>query len=260
MLFDTHAHLNSEKYLDNLDEIVKKSFDSGVTKIVVNGYDIKSSVRAIEIANMYDGVYATVGIHPLDIDCFNEGTIEELREMAKDPKVVAIGEIGIDLYYDKSNKDAQIKMFKKQLELASELDLPITVHSREALDVTYQVLKEYNCKGIMHCYSGSLEYAQKFIELGYYISLAGPVTFKNARVAKEVASGIDLNKLLIETDCPYLTPHPFRGKVNDPSYVSYVAEEIARLRNLEYEDVCKITYNNSIEVYQIETRDKYEVR
>ncbi len=261
MLFDTHAHLNSEKYRkEDLPNLVKKALDNGVNKIVVNGYDLKSSRDAVRIANMFDGVYATVGIHPLDIDCFNDSAIDELTKLASDDKVVAIGEIGIDLYYDKSQKEEQIAIFKKQLDLACKLNLPVTIHSRDALDITFNVLSEFDCKGIMHCYSGSLEYACKFIDLGYYISIAGPVTFKNAKTAKEVAKNLDINRLLIETDAPYLTPHPYRGKVNDSSYLVYIAKEIANLRNMNYDDLCQITYQNAIDIYGLEKRDQIENR
>ncbi len=261
MLFDTHAHLNSNKYRKNdLPMLVNKALEKGVDKIVVNGYDIKSSIKAVEIANTYDGVYATVGIHPLDIDCFDEKTLDVLTDLASNPKVVAIGEIGIDLYYDKSRKDEQVEIFKEQLLLANKLDLPVTIHSRDALNETYEILKEIPCRGIMHCYSGSVEYAKLFTDLGYYISIAGPVTFKNARVAKEVAKNVEISKLLIETDAPYLTPHPFRGKVNDSSYLTYVAKEIAELRNIDYEELCKITYENALAVYGIEERDYSEDR
>ncbi len=256
MLFDTHAHLNSSRYKKkDLEMLVTRALENGVCKIVVNGYDIKSSVKAVEIASMFSNVYATVGIHPLDIECFNDDSIRILKDLAKHHKVVAIGEIGIDLHYDKNFKDKQVDIFKKQLSLAEELNLPVTIHSREALNLTYEILKEFSCSGIMHCYSGSLEYAKKFVDIGYYISLAGPVTFKNARQAKEVATNIDINKLLVETDCPYLAPHPFRGKINEPSYVTYVAKEIASLRNMDYDLFCEITFNNACEVYKIEKRD-----
>ncbi len=249
MLIDSHAHLNSDRYENDLEEVIKKSVESGVEYIIVNGYDIESSKEAIRLANTYENIYATVGIHPLDIDKYKENTVEELRELASDDKVVAIGEIGLDYYYDKSTMESQKKVFIEQLALAKELDLPVTIHTRDSINDTYEILKGSCNYGVMHCYSGSVEYAKKFIELGYYISLAGPVTFKNAVVPKEVAKVVSLSKLLIETDCPYLTPHPNRGKRNDPSYVLLVAEEIARIKEIDVKEVEKATSDNAIKLF-----------
>ncbi len=256
MYFDTHAHLNSDRYKndDEIDKIVKRAFENNVELIVVNGYDLESSKRAVEIAEKYQGIYATVGIHPGDIDKFNENTIDELSKLAKNDLVVAIGEIGLDYYYDKSQKDEQKTCFIEQLNLAKELGLPVVIHSRDAINDTYEILKDSGNFGVMHCYSSSVEYAKKFIEIGYYISLAGPVTFKNAKVAKEVAKQIALEHLLIETDCPYLTPHPYRGKVNEPSYVSYVASEIATIKEISIDEVCEVTTKNGKHVFGLDKR------
>ncbi len=251
MFFDSHAHLNDKKFKNNLHQVIEKAFENNVKYIVVNGYDIESSKKAIEIASEYDNIYATVGIHPLDVDGFDIKDLQVLKDLCSDDNVVAIGEIGLDYYYDKSKMEVQKEVFMAQLQLASELNMPVTIHSRDALNDTYEILKNYNCKGVMHCYSGSVEYAKKFIELGYYISLAGPVTFKNAKVAKEVAKEVTLDKLLIETDAPYLTPHPYRGQLNDPSYVTYVAEEIAGIKGLTVEEVANQTTKNAQQLYRI---------
>lgn len=251
MLIDSHAHLNNKQYKNDLDAVVEKAHKNGVKYIIVNGYDIDSSKQAAELSKRYDIVYATVGIHPLDIDKFDENTITSIRELAKESKVVAIGEIGLDYYYDKSTKDRQKEIFQMQLELAKELDMPVTIHARDSINDIYEMLKESNNYGVMHCYSGSVEYARKFIDLGYYISLAGPVTFKNAQVPKEVALNVDLSKLLIETDCPYLTPHPNRGKRNEPSYVSLVANEIAQIKGISLKEVEDTTSANAIKLFNL---------
>ncbi len=251
MLFDTHAHLNDNKFKNDLEEVMSRAFEAGVTNIVVNGYDIESSKKAIEIAEKYEGVYATVGIHPGDVDSVNFETYNILRNLLKHEKVVALGEIGLDYYYDTNNYGYQKEVFIKQIEIAEEMKKPVTIHSRDALADTYDILKLYNVKGIMHCYSGSVEMALKFIDLGFYISLAGPVTFKNAIVPKKVAESVPIEKLLIETDCPYLAPHPFRSKRNEPKYVSYVAREIAEIKNISYEEVCKSTSENARFIYDI---------
>ncbi len=253
MFFDTHAHLNSELYLKKhiLDKVISDSYEAGVHLIIVNGYDIESSKKAIEIASKYPWIYATVGIHPGDIKTFNDESINQLRQLAKNEKVVAIGEIGLDYHYEGYDKAKQIECFKLQLALAKELDLPVTIHSRDAINDTYEILKVSDNYGVMHCYSSSVEYSRKFIELGFYISLAGPVTFKNARVAILVAQEVPMEKLLIETDCPYLTPHPYRGKMNEPKYIKYVAEEIAILRGITVDEVCQVTTANGKKLFGI---------
>lgn len=251
MMIDSHAHLNDQKFDGEVDVVVENAMKNGVKYIIINGYDIASSKRAIELANQYECIYATVGIHPLDIESYNEDSISTLRKLAKEKKVVAIGEIGLDYYYDKTKKVEQTEIFKLQLALAKELDMPVTIHSRDALNDTYEVLKESGNKGVMHCYSGSSEYAKKFVDLGFYISLAGVVTFKNAVSAKEVAKEISLSKLLVETDCPYLTPHPYRGKRNEPAYVKYVVEEIADIKSVSIEEVAKQTSANAIQLFNL---------
>ncbi len=251
MLFDTHAHLNDRKYNKDLKEVISNAFENGVNNIVINGYDIKSSHKAIEIAEKYEGVYATVGIHPGDVDSVDFNTFNIIENLVKHEKVVAIGEIGLDYHYDTNNYDLQKDVFIKQLEIAQRLNVPVTIHSRDALQDTFNVLQLYDVKGIMHCYSGSVEMAKKFIDLGYYISIAGPVTFNNAKIPKQVVKEIPLDKLLIETDCPYLTPIPFRGKRNEPAYVEYVAKEVAYLRDISFEEVCKVTTENAFKAYNI---------
>lgn len=251
MLVDSHAHLNNEQFNEDVESVIDKAKKSKVEYIIVNGFDLESSKKAVELASKYDIVYATVGVHPLDIEKFDDNTIDEIRNLASCDKVVAIGEIGLDYYYDKDKMQEQKEVFLKQLELARELDMPVTIHTRDSINDTYEILKKSGNYGVMHCYGGSVEYARKFIELGFYISLSGTVTFKNAVVPKEVAKEIDLEKLLIETDSPYLTPHPFRGKRNDPSFVRLVAKEIADLKEIDLRKVEDVTSANAIKLFNL---------
>ena len=217
MYFDTHCHLNSEQLYEKKDEFIKHALDNQVEMMVVVGYDLESSKKAVEIAKEYPFIYAAVGIGPND--CLNTTTqdLQIIDEYLNEPKVVALGEIGLDYYWDDVPSDKQKEVFQQQVDLAKKHQKPIIIHCRDAYEDTYEVLKRNGHPGIMHCYSGSVEMAKRFIDLGFYISLAGPVTFKNARVPKDVAEKIGLEHLLIETDCPYLTPHPYRGTLNEPA-------------------------------------------
>lgn len=251
MFFNTHTHLNSEQLYEKRDEFIKNATDNGVKELVVAGYDLESSKKAVAIANEYSFIYATVGISPND--CLNT-TDEDLcviEELLMNPKTVALGEIGLDYYWDEVPRDKQKEVFMKQIEIAKKHNKPIVIHSRDAYEDTYDILKEAKHFGIMHCYSGSLEMARRYIEIGFEISLAGPVTFKNAKVPKSVAQNIDINHLMIETDCPYLTPHPFRGKQNEPANVVYIAQEIANLKNMDIDDVGRITSFNAKKMFGI---------
>ena len=251
MYFDTHCHLNSEALYPQHDLFIDHALKQDVKYMVVVGYDMDSSAKAVELAKQYDFIYAAVGIGPND--CLNT-TDEDLEIIAgylKEPEVVALGEIGLDYHWDDVSKERQLEMFQKQMDLAKKYQKPVIIHCRDAYEDTYQVLKTNGQPGIMHCYSGSAQMAERFIQLGFYISLAGPVTFKNARVPKDVAEKISLDHLLIETDCPYLTPHPYRGKLNEPANVVYIAKEIAKLKNMEIEDVARKTTFNAKKVFGI---------
>jgi len=252
MFIDTHCHLNDDQLYIHLDEVIRDAIHAKVSFMVCIGYDKQSSMRAIEIAERNESVYATVGFHPTNALEVGEDDFVWLERMLTHPKVVGIGEIGLDYYWDKTFKDKQKEVFVRQIELADKYHLPITVHMRDSDEDTLFLLKNNkprSVQGIMHCYSGSLELSKEFIKCNMMISLAGPVTFKNARVPKEVASGIDLDYLLIETDSPYLAPHPFRGKENSPSLVPYVAEEIARLRDVPVEEIARITTQNALRIF-----------
>ena len=251
MYFDTHCHLNSEQLYENKDEFIKHALDNQVEMMVVVGYDLESSKKAVEIAKEYPFIYAAVGIGPND--CLNTTTqdLQIIDEYLNEPKVVALGEIGLDYYWDDVPSDKQKEVFQQQVDLAKKHQKPIIIHCRDAYEDTYEVLKRNGHPGIMHCYSGSVEMAKRYIEIGFEISLAGPVTFKNARVPKEVATVIGIDHLMIETDCPYLAPHPFRGKLNEPANVVYIAQEIAKLKNMEIEDVARITTFNAKRMFGI---------
>lgn len=254
MLFDSHAHLDGDRFDRDREKIIENFKEDGIEMIVNPGADIASSVKSVSLSKKHKNIYAAVGIHPHDANTMNENTIEILRELAQNEKVVAIGEIGLDYHYDNSPRDIQKKWFREQIKLAKELDLPIIIHDRDAHEDTYNILKEENddrLRGIMHCYQSSLEMSQQFIDLGFYISLAGPVTFKKAKTPKEVAAGVPLDRLLIETDSPYLTPTPNRGKRNEPAYVCYVAGMIAELKGIPYDDVVKQTNENAKKIFQI---------
>ncbi|WP_369901551.1 TatD family hydrolase [Bacillus manliponensis] len=255
MLFDTHSHLNADQFTEDLQEVIARMKEAGVSYTVVVGFDEITIKRAMELAETYDFIYAAVGWHPVDAIDMTEDHLKWLEELAAHPKVVALGEMGLDYYWDKSPKEVQQEVFRKQIQLAKKVKLPIIIHNRDATQDIVTILEEENAAevgGIMHCFSGSVEVAKQCIEMNFLISLGGPVTFKNAKKPKEVAMEIPMEKLLIETDCPYLTPHPFRGKRNEPSYVKLVAEEIANLKELSYEEIATKTTENAKKLFGIQ--------
>lgn len=254
MLIDSHAHLDDRRFDRDRDRLIKSLKEFGVELVINPGADLSSSIKAVSLAEEYDNIYAAVGVHPHSAKEMDESTIGLLKSFTNREKVIAIGEIGLDYYYDNSPRDVQRKRFIEQLNLAKEVNLPVIIHSREANKDTFDILKEAqdgSLRGVMHCFSGSVEMAMEYIKLGFYISLAGPVTFKNARVPKEVAKAVPLDKLMIETDAPYLTPEPYRGKRNEPIYVRYVAGTIAELKGLTFEEVAKQTAENTKRLFNI---------
>ena len=251
MYFNTHTHLNSKELYSQRDIFIKHALDNNVDYIVVAGYDLPSSKYAVEIAQEYPFIYATVGISPNDCLETTDADLNEIEALLQNPCVVALGDIGLDYYWEDVPHDKQKDIFQKQIDIAKKHDKPIVIHARDAYEDTYRILKQAAHRGIMHCYSGSVEMAKRYIETGFEISLAGPVTFKNARVPKEVATVIGIDHLMIETDCPYLAPHPFRGKLNEPANVVYIAQEIAKLKNMEIEDVARITTFNAKRMFGI---------
>ncbi len=251
MIIDTHCHLNIEEFENKIEETLSFAKASDVQKMIVIGMYPKANTDAVSLANRYPELYATVGIHPSYVD---EPYIEEnIIEFTKNKKVVAIGEIGIDLYWVKDNLEKQISLFKAQLELAIKLDLPVVIHMRNSVNEVYEVLKAYKqVRGVMHCFSEDIVWANKFIELGFYIGIGGPVTYKKNLVGKELAKLVPLDRLVIETDSPYLAPSPYRGKENQPAYTKYVAEEIANLRGMTVSEIKEITTLNAIELFRLE--------
>ncbi|HLR75731.1 MAG TPA: TatD family hydrolase [Virgibacillus sp.] len=254
MLFDTHVHLNARQFKEDRDEVIKRAFDAGVNYMVVVGFNQETIPLALEIAEAYDTIYAAVGWHPVDaIDC-TDNDLRYIEEMAGHPKVVALGEMGLDYHWDKSPKDVQKEVFRQQIRLAKKLNMPIIIHNREATEDIIDILQQENAKdvgGIMHCYNDSVEYVQACLDMNFYISLGGPVTFKNAPLPKEVAQQVPINRLLIETDAPYLAPHPNRGKRNEPAYVRLIAEYIAQLRGLSLDELGHQTTKNAFNVFKI---------
>ena len=254
MLFDTHVHLNDKKYMDDLVEVIDRAKNEGVKYMLVVGYDQVSNQRAIELAEKYEFIYAAVGWHPVDAIYLTDELFDQLKEQLNHSKVVAVGECGLDYHWDTSPVDIQKEVFVKQIQLAKEINKPLIIHTRDSIQDTYDILKENSVDvigGVMHCYSGSIEMARSFINLNFKISLGGPVTFTNGRRAQEVATHIPLEDLLIETDAPYLTPHPYRGTRNEPAYVSMVAKKIAELKNISYEKVVKQTTFNACQLFNI---------
>ncbi|MGD6850271.1 TatD family hydrolase [Rossellomorea aquimaris] len=254
MLFDTHVHLNAEQFDEDLEEVISRARDAGVEKMVVVGFDRPTINRAMELIEQYEFLYASIGWHPVDAIDMKDEDLAWIEELSNHPKVVAIGEMGLDYHWDKSPKDVQKEVFRKQIHLAKKVKLPIIIHNRDATQDIVDILREEGAEevgGIMHCFSGSPEIAQECVDMNFYISLGGPVTFKNAKKPKEVAKEIPLEKLLIETDCPYLAPHPNRGKRNEPAYVKLVAEQIAELKEVSLEEVENITTENAKKLFNI---------
>jgi TatD DNase family protein len=253
-MFDTHAHLNAAQFEEDRQEVIQRALDEGVQHIVVVGFDRETIKGAIDLAEEYDFIYACVGWHPVDAIDMTEEDLAWIEELAAHPKVVALGEMGLDYHWDKSPADVQKEVFRRQIRLAKKVKLPIVIHNREATQDVVDILREekaHEVGGIMHCYSGSIEVARQCMEMNFYISFGGPVTFKNAKKVKEVAKDIPMDRLLIETDCPYLSPHPLRGKRNEPSYVKYVAESLSDIKDLPLEDIIKKTSDNAFRIFNI---------
>lgn len=256
MMIDTHAHLDMEAYDGDRQEVIQRAMDSEVDYILNIGCDLESSLRSIELSEQYDFIYATAGIHPHDVKDINGTTYRELEKMLAHPKVLALGEIGLDYFKNYSPQDLQRRHFKLQIELARAAGKPIIVHSRDAKEDILSILSQHypnggEPAGIFHCFSGDEDMAQQALDMGFYISFAGPVTFKKAEPLRQVAKMVPADRLFVETDCPYLTPVPHRGKRNEPSYVNHTAEKIAEIRGLKIEDVQRTTAHNFYELFGI---------
>ena len=252
MIIDTHMHLYDNKYDGLREEVIDEALNMGVKKMIAVGFDYDSSLKAIDLANKYGFIYAAIGLHPSEVEKENDHNLSWIYELAKNKKVVAIGEIGLDYYWDKTYVDLQKEMFQKQIDIAKSLNLPIIIHSRDASFDSFQIVeKNPGVNGVFHCYSGSLEMAERLIKLGFYIGVGGVLTFKNSKEIKRVVEGISLDNILSETDSPYLSPHPHRGEVNHPGYTKYVVEKIAEIKNIDIENVEEILYNNAIKLFKI---------
>lgn len=249
-IFDTHAHLIEEDFDDDLDEVILRARSADVNHILNVSYDGESSVKGVDLANKEEGIYTSIGIHPHWAEELNDEVLEDLFLLAKKEKVLAIGEIGLDYYKSTSSREIQQKAFLAQIELANSLDLPVLIHDRDAHGDLFELIKNNRPKrgGILHCFSGSLELAQEGIKLGFYISFAGPLTFKNSRRLPEIAVKIPLEKIVIETDSPYLAPEPLRGRRNEPAYVVYVLEKLAELRQKNNTEMAEITFMNAKDI------------
>ena len=250
MYIDTHCHMSRNDYSD-IPFLIDKIRKSGVSKIIVNGCSIESCKEVLELTKKYDIVYGAIGLHPTELDKFQESDFDWLEEHINDDKIVALGEIGLDYHYDNTDKEKQNYVFKKQLEIAKKHNKPIIVHSRDAIQDTYNILKGYNLKGSLHCFGSSLEMAREFIKLGYLIGVGGVVTFKNAKNIVNVIKNIDLEYILLETDSPYLTPVPYRGQKNEPARVDNIAEFICELKGISKEELSHITKDNIRRIFDI---------
>ena len=252
-LFDTHAHILDDQFNDDREQVIRNIYDN--MALVVNiGCNLEDCPHTVALAEQYDKLYAAVGLHPEDVKTYTPEGWDMICRLAEHPKVVGIGETGLDYYWDTSTKDAQKVLFEQHIDLAKQLHKPLVIHDREAHGDTLEILKRTNAKeagGILHAFSGSVEMAMEVIKMGFYIGLGGPVTFKNARKAVEVAQAIPLEYLVIETDCPYMAPVPFRGKRNEPMLVQHTAAKIAELRGISLEELIEATYQNGKRVYRL---------
>lgn len=251
-MIDTHVHLNVSPLFEDVDSVIESAFEVGVTDFLVVGFDPKTIRRAITLADQYPFIKLALGFHPTVVHTLKEADYAMLDDVLTHPSVRALGEIGLDLHWETETLDTQMTHLHRQLKIAQARDLPVVIHMRDATEKTYDVLAQYApLKGVMHCYSGSLEMAPRFLDLGLHIGLDGPVTFKNAKTPKEVAKAVPLDRLLLETDAPYLAPHPHRGKTNTPAYLPLIAEEIARLKDLPLEDVLTATTHNAKALFDV---------
>lgn len=253
-VIDSHAHLDDEKFDFDRESVIKNLKSNGVDFVYNIGADLESSIRSVELARKYDNIHAVIGIHPHDADSYTEEVEEKLIELAKDENVRAIGEIGLDFFYDNSPREKQKEVFIRQIELANRLNLPVVIHSRDAAQETFNIVKESKEKYkdivfLIHCYSQSVELMHEYIKLGCYIALGGVVTFKNSKAPKNVAKEVPIDRLLLETDCPYLAPVPMRGKRNEPMFIKYTAAEIAALRGISVEELVYHTDKNTKRFY-----------
>ena len=259
-LIDTHCHLNFHKYNEDRDAVLQRAQDAGVNRVVIPAIDLESCQEAIDLSEQYEGIFVAVGIHPNSTIGFDNATLGKVREWALHEKVISIGEIGLDYHWDKSPKDIQRKAFEQQLELASELELPVIIHNREASEDVMDVLESWarslpdNLKdrpGVLHSFSAPPEIAERALAIGFYLGFTGPITFKKADDLRDIAKTVPLNRILVETDGPFLTPEPYRGKRNEPAYVQYMTQKLAELHNISYEQMAEQTTANAEYLFKL---------
>lgn len=254
MIFDSHTHLNAEQFNDDIPETLQRAQELGVTEMAVVGFDTPTIEKSLVLSQEYANIFSIIGWHPTEAGSYNKEIEDKLQEQLTSPKVVALGEIGLDYYWMEDPKDVQEKVFRRQIAIAKEMHLPISIHTRDAIEDTYRILKDEGVKdigGIMHSFSGSGEWAERFLDLGMHISFSGVVTFKKALDVQQAARLVPLDRLLVETDAPYLAPVPYRGKRNEPGYTRYVVEKIAELREMPFEEVATLTRENAHRLFGI---------
>ena len=249
MFIDTHCHIVSE-YYDDIENVIKNAIDNGVLKIIVNGYNMQSNREVLELVKKYDIVYGALGIQPEELYDYNDNSLKFIEEHINDEKIIAVGEIGLDYHYD-TDKDLQKELFKRQLEIAYKYNKPVIIHSRDCIQETYNILKKSKVKGTMHCYSGSKEMALEFIKIGFSIGIGGVSTFKNAKNIVDVIKYIPLEYIILETDSPYLTPEPYRGKKNEPMYIPIIAKRVADIKDLDIKEIERTTTDNARRLFDI---------
>jgi len=261
VLIDTHAHLDFRQFDDDRNAVLDRAWQAGLIAVITIGIDLKTSRAAVALAEAHERVFATVGFHPHDAKTADDAALIELRDLARHSRVVAIGEMGLDFYRDRSPRDVQRRVFRRQLQIAAELGKPVVVHDREAHADTLEILRQWiaesqttfsEYRGVLHCFSGNLALAQAVIELGFFIGVDGPITYRNARKLPDIVKALPLDRLLVETDAPFLTPHPHRGQRNEPAYVRLVAEKIADTKNLPLEEVAQATTANAKALFQLD--------
>ena len=268
LLVDSHAHLDGSQFNSDREATIQRATDNGISHILTVGCDLESSAASVALAHKYDNICAAVGIHPHDATQMSEQTLQQLRKLLAPPKVVALGEIGLDFYRDRSPRDIQRSAFRQQIRLAKEVGKPIIVHDRDAHEEVLQILMDENAAevgGVLHCFSGDLLMARKCLELGFYLSFPGTISYPKNQAAREVVKAIPIDKMLVETDCPYLSPQKFRGKRNEPAYVRYTAEKVAEIKGLSIEDVARVTSRNCYDLFGIGSVDQsskiaYQIR
>lgn len=254
MIFETHAHYNDEAFREDREEIFAQFPEKGIGRVVNIASDLESIDECLELAHRYPFMYCALGIHPSDCAPLTEALLEKIRQKLADPRVVAVGEIGLDYYWDTAEREVQKHWFEAQLEMAREADLPVVIHSREAAQDTLQTMQAHRAQeigGVVHCFSYSLELAREYVKMGFYIGVGGVVTFKNAKKLKEVAAGIPIENIVLETDCPYLAPVPYRGKRNSSLYLPYIAEAVAQIKGMEVQEVIDRTRENALKLYRL---------